>query len=363
MRLLLLVLLAAGCGFHTVGGHDGSAAGDMGVPAGDLAGVDPAGGDLGTASLVCGRPQLLVGVENLQNPATGGGRIARLSLTGAAATPCATLTGQGLIGSQPMAVAAFGAYVAAVTLDGGIYAVDPATDLVKWTRQVTLPSGWGPLDAFAVSSPAAQPMVAAAFGLYDNPSTVREIDVYDVDGASPASSPWCIQETGCGADLPLGLQILGVSADPKAPSHLLALDGATPAAALDVDPWATPPTKTTYIGSYSGYLQSIAAVQVDKTPRLVWFDAYAPTSIRWANDDSGGTPLINGPLRCASGCTTILHAVPDPTSTTDFFLLCDGPSVDTRTVVRLDGSGNCTTVLDGAQFGSQSRLSRLAVAP
>jgi hypothetical protein len=328
---------------------------------GALASGDTAG-DGGQDGGACPLPQLLVGVENLHNPSTGGGRVARLSLAGGAATPCATLEGQGLIGPQPMAVAAFGPYVAAVTLDGGIYAIDPATDLVKWTRRVTLTSGWGPLDAFAVTSPQGQPMVAAAFGLYSNPSTVRELDVYAADGSSPSSSPWCIQESGCGADLPLGLDILGVSADPKTPSHLLALDGATPAAALDVDPWATPPTKTTYIGSYSGYLQSIAALLVDHTPRLVWYDSFDPTSIRWANDDSGGTPAINGPLRCAAGCATILHVVPDPTSSTDFFLLCDGPSVDTRTVVRLDGSGDCTTVLDGAQFGSESRLSRLGVA-
>ena len=67
-------------------------------------------------------------------------------------------------------------------------------------------------------------------------------------------------------------------------------------------------------------------------------------------------------MRCASGCATILHVVPDPTTADGYFALCDGATVDARTVVRIDGALGCTQILDGKSFGAESRLSRLGIA-
>ncbi|MCU1276792.1 MAG: hypothetical protein JWM53_338, partial [bacterium] len=44
-----------------------------------------------------------------------------------------------------------------------------------------------------------------------------------------------------------------------------------------------------------------------------------------------------------------------------YFALCDGATVDARTVVRIDGSLGCTQILDGTTFGAESRLSRLGI--
>ena len=64
----------------------------------DLYGVPP-GSDLSLLSGGgCAAPVLLVGVENLHNGDTGGGRVARLTLTASGARMCTTLSGQGQIG-------------------------------------------------------------------------------------------------------------------------------------------------------------------------------------------------------------------------------------------------------------------------
>jgi hypothetical protein len=174
--------------------------------------------------------------------------------------------------------------------------------------------------------------------------------------------PWCIQGTGCAA-LPLSLSILGMSANPAAPSHLLALDSANAIAAWDVDPWGA--TKTQYVGTYSEYLQSIYAVSVvgaGGSRRLAWFDANSMGAIQYASDSGSGPSTLGGPVRCNNGCDTILHVVPDPTTSDGFFVLCDGAAVNQRTVVRMDGAHGCTQVLDGSVFGAESRLSRLGIA-
>ena len=85
-------------------------------------------------------------------------------------------------------------------------------------------------------------------------------------------------------------------------------------------------------------------------------------SIQYATDTGSGPPALGGPIKCASGCTTILHVVPDPTTPDGYFALCDGATVDTRTVVRFDGASlACNQILDGKTFGAESRLSRLGI--
>ena len=88
----MLFLLVSGCGFHSVETGDGGHDDDMAVSSSDdlagsfdLYGVPP-GSDLSLLSGGgCAAPGLLVGVENLHNGDTGGGRGARLALTAAGA--------------------------------------------------------------------------------------------------------------------------------------------------------------------------------------------------------------------------------------------------------------------------------------
>ncbi len=367
--MAVLFLLAAGCGFHAVGNGDGGD-NDMGLSgnddlagAPDLYGVPP-GSDLSMVSGGgCAPPLLLVGVENLHNGDTGGGRVARLSLTAAGVKQCTTLSGQGLIGPQPLAVAGMLGGIGAATIDG-LYFVDPATDTVKWSKPAPQVSGWLPLEAFSILNPQGTAVMAVAYGMSGNPSTIREVDAFTADGTSATGAqPWCIQGSGC--TLPLSLGILSVTATPTDLTHFFALDDSSPGtAAWDVDPWANPPTKTQYIGAYTENLGSIYAVVVGHPgpARYAWLDQSMSTgSIQYATDSGGGPSTLGGPIKCASGCTTLLHVVPDPTTSDGFFALCDGATVDARTVVRLDSTLSCTQVLDGKPFGAESRLSRLGI--
>jgi hypothetical protein len=104
-------------------------------------------------------------------------------------------------------------------------------------------------------------------------------------------------------------------------------------------------------------------VRAGTTRRIAWWDGAGMGAIKYASDSGAGPSVMGGPLKCASGCATILHVVPDPTAPTGFFALCEGPSVDRRTVVRVDAAAGCTKVLDGMGFGAESRLSRLGIAP
>ena len=177
VRTAVLILLAAGCGFHSVGNGDGSAANDdMGASMDDLAGAPdlwgvPPGADLSmTAGGGCAAPFLLVGVENLHNGDSGGGRVARFSLTATDQKQCTTLRGQGLIAPQPLAVAGMLGGIGAATIDG-LYFVDPASDTVKWSKPAPQVSGWLPLEAFSILNPQGTPIMAVAYGMAGNPST------------------------------------------------------------------------------------------------------------------------------------------------------------------------------------------------
>lgn len=362
MRFPLILWLAAGCGFHAVGKGDlavtGPDAGDVDLAGADLFGVVP---DLAGAGSTCPRPQLLAGIENRSAGAQSGGRIARVSLAGGGAQPCATLSGQGLIGASPLAVGAFGGYVAAGTL-AGLYAIDPASDVVAWSKPNNYGNGIGPFDVFGLQSPSGKPIIAVSYGdLTSSGAGIRNIEAFDAAGNPASAMRWCIQGTGC-TGLPLGLSIYSMAANPAAPTHLLALDGGSNVAAWDVDPWAQ--TRTQYVGAYSERLATVYSVAVGATRHLVWFDDnMVGGAIQWAIDDGSGPPTLRGPVKCASGCATLLDVVPDPTAASGFVALCEGATLDKRTVVRVSDAGACSVVLDGAQFGSASQLTRLGVAP
>ena len=376
MRVALLILGAvgyglpwvAGCGFRAADAQRGD---DLGAVADDLAGSDdlygtPPGSDLAhVTSNGCPPPVLLVGVEDLDNNHSFGGRVARVSLAGGNASPCATLSGQGMIDSQPMAVAALGGYVAAAT-PNGLYLVDPSSDTVKWSKPIPfVTENYAPFDAFSLSSPSGTQYIAVAWGIDHDLSggSIRDVEAYDAAGSPAAGSPWCIRRPGCSV-LAISSSTYGMAAHPLAPAHFLALDGGNQIAAIEVNPWATPSTKTQYVGAYSEPLTSIYSVTVGGTRHLAWFDKnMSGGAIQWSIDDGSGTPVLNGPVKCTSTCAAMLHVVPDPTAANGFFALCEGATFSERTVVRADDAGSCVVVLDGAPFGVESRLSRLGIAP
>lgn len=370
MRTAVLFLLVSGCGFHAVGTGDGGND-DMGMSSNDdLAGAPdlygiPPGSDLSmTSGGGCPAPLLLVGVENLHNGDSGGGRVARFALTASGQKQCSTLSGQGLIAPQPLAVAGMLGGIGAATIDG-LYFVDPATDTVKWSRPSPDSTNLLPVDAFSILTPQGMPIMAVAYGMRSSTPAIRELDAFDENGnAEPTmNGPWCIQSTSC-TQLPLSLGIISASATPTDLTHFIVLDYATPAAAWEVDPWANPPTKTQYIGAYTENLGSIYAVVVGPPgpARYAWLDKTMSTgSIQYATDSGSGPSTLGGPIKCASGCTTLLHVVPDPTTPGGYFALCDGSSVNNRTVVRIDSTLACTQILDGTTFSAESRLSRLGI--
>jgi hypothetical protein len=386
---LTLLVAGAGCGFHAVAG-DGGGAHDLGVGgnaddlggagaggagnhggaggvggAGGTGGAGGSGGAGGTGGAggagSCAPPWLLVSVENLHNGDVGGGRVARWSLASGAASSCGALSGQGGIGAQPLAVAAAGGGVAAVTTDK-LYYVDPTDDHVSWSQPIGggLPNRMA-YEAFAMSDASGHPLLVAATALADNPPAVRQLDVFALDGKVAPMTPWCIQST-CGHDLGLSTLIEGMTADPVQPTKLLALDDFNDVPALSVDPVAV--TKTKYATSIGiAFTRLYATRSGTNTLRLAWVDGNdAPNHVYYANDVGGnGTPTIHGPLRCADGsCDTIVHAVPDPSGDGGFFVLCEASGATPRRVVRLDTNG-CSELVNGNAFGAQSRMSALGV--
>jgi hypothetical protein len=362
---LASLVVAGGCGFTAV--HDaGDLAGadlageDLAVPPGsdlagaDLAGVDLAGVDLRTtthdlAQPACAAPILYVAVENLVNGAGGGGRVARLSLASDPPVACSTLSAQGLMTQQPFSVAQVGDKVAVEGIDS-LQLLDPSTDTVVWTKPVVMNDF--PVDVFPLDNPSGGTLVAAAWGSTNEspPLAITHVDAWAQDGSAVKS--WALNAV----DLPLGLNVLGMAANPKAPTHFLALDPINHAWGWDVDPWGA--AKQALFGEATGNPITIATTTWSTEMRTVWVDASGQTDVFYNNDGNG--PGILGPVAC-TGCT-LLHAVPDPTINTRFFGLCDGPSVDARRVVRFSsGAGTCDTVLEGAMFGAQSRLSRLGL--
>ena len=86
-----------------------------------------------------------------------------------------------------------------------------------------------------------------------------------------------------------------------------------------------------------------------------------PTSVSNCTDTgAGGMPKVGGPPRRQSGCSTILRAVPDPTSPTAFFPALRRHASNGRAVVRLQDDGSCTSVFDGPTVSSVYELRRRA---
>jgi hypothetical protein len=358
----LLAFASLGCGFQAVpnpltqpdllgvdfAGADFAVSNDLSVPPGaDLA----APSDLSTAT-PCNGPLLLVTVENLQNPPQTGGKVVAMSLGDGTNPPaaCRTFTAQGLMTPQPFSVAMVGGKLAVEGIEH-LQLIDPQNDVIIWSK----PAGSTdfPVDVFALKHPDGRDVVAAGWASTGTspPWAIARVDAWALDGSSIKS--WGLN----GTDLPLGLSILGMSSYPENPTHLLANDPINHQWAWDVDPWSA--SKVALFGESSGYPISIYAVMWMTEMRTAWLDSSGNTAVIYNNDANG--PSLLGPIACM-GCM-LLHVVPDPTLNTRFLGLCDGPGVDTRRVVRWKSTGGtCDTVLEGAQYGSLSRLSRLGIS-
>jgi hypothetical protein len=361
----ILLLALTGCGFHTVTSPRDFAGDDFSTeipdfafpPGSDLAGLDltappgsdlsTRGGDMSSSEPACALPYLMVTVEHLST-LTGAGRVARLNLGDGSLAPtqCATLAAQGLMTQQPQSSAFTGGRVAVLGFDG-LQLLDPAIDSIVFTKPLQMNDDF-PVEVFPLTRPNGDLLVAAAWGTMLSPTTIARVDAWGLDGSMVSSWP-----TG---NLTLGLDIIGMTRDPLAPTQLLACDVDNNTMAWAVDPWGG--TKSSLVGSGIPMPLSIFADVEGTQTRIAWVDSTAPSAVYYYNS-AEGTGLF-GPIRCAN--CTLLHAVPDPTDNLRFFGLCDGNTVDSRRVVRFSSSGGtCDTVLEGALFPSD-RMSRLSVA-
>jgi hypothetical protein len=357
-----ILLLVAGCGFQRVSGDDmggdgGSSLMNMGGSSDDMAG-----------SAACALPQLIITVADVSGNSALGGQLARVSLAGAAPSSCTTLTAQTALGADISVSTYFAPGVIATSDSNKVYLVDAERDQI--ISSVNAPtsgmSGYAPLEAFPMQDGAGKDFGAIAFGTL-NPDSFIAVVGFDAKGGIVGNSPWCVSGTACGSsrDLMLGLQVLGMAANPVNPSHLLAVDNANNVAAVDVNPFAQ--TRTTLIPGNSTHLQKAYAVSANGKLRVAWVNATPaatpPTAVSFYNDiGAAGTKAVSGPLYCKSGCSDILRAVPDPTAGNAFFVLCEGPPGNGRSVVRLKTDGTCTPIFNGLTLPAAYQLRHLAVA-
>lgn len=341
MRWLLVVFLA-GCGFKSTDGPPLDAGDDQGVSGDgsssvDLAGVDLVGFD-GSID-TCPHPLLLSGLETLSGSGPGG--VLRFTITSSGLTPCSTLTAQGNLPQQPLAVAFVPPdAVAAATRDGlWLVGVD---DVVRWSRPAAMTIY--PVDVAPIVSMTGDVQVAVGTwrGFTSNP----EIDDLEID-ADGSSMPTTHQFTGT---------VLSMSASPLDPKHLLLLDNA--ASAADYDPWFN--SRTTYVVSQAVQLTTIAGASQFGLNRVVWVDK-DNNAVRYVRENNGN-PVFLGPIACNQTCT-LVHAVPDPTEPGTFLGLCEHAASVVRDIVRWKSTGGgCDILYAGTTPGANTRLSRLAVA-
>jgi hypothetical protein len=363
--IVLAFLLFAGCGFRAVTAPRDFAGDDFSTVIPDLAGVDltappgsdlalPPGSDLSLradmapSQPVCALPNLMITVENLAS-VPGGGSVARLNLGDGSAlpTPCATLKAGGLMTQQPQSSAYTNSRVAVMGIDE-LQVIDPQNDTIIFEKPLQVSDDF-PIEVFPLSDPSGNQLFAAAWGNTTSTTDIARVDAWNLTGG-------LVQSWELGSMLNLGLGIIDMTALPMMPVQFLACDVDADVMGKTVDPWSN--TIGSLVTSGIAQPHSIYADVEGTQTRIAWVDSTSPTSVFYYNS-AEGTGLF-GPIHCA-GCT-LIHAVPDPTDNLRFFGLCDGPTVDSRHVVRFSSSGgSCDTVLEGALF-PQERLSRLSIA-
>ncbi len=187
-------------------------------------------------------------------------------------------------------------------------------------------------------------------------SEIRSIDTFTHAGAT---GPVYALNT---AGFPLGLGWIGMTGDPVAPGHFLALNASQGIAMREVDP-AVPASVGTDLTT-ADVLSTIYALDAGGL-RVAWVGNSAGASDAVYYLTAGNT--ISPPIGCRDRSCEYEHVVPDPTDATRFIALCGNASNVIRQVVRFrstDKAGTaCEVLFDGATLGSEKRLSRLAVIP
>lgn len=338
MRLVALLLLC-GCGSSVY--HLGL---DLGIT--DDAAVDMAGLPDGVHPESCKPPLLLVGIQNFAANATVGGKVVAVSLP--SGTPCSTYSGGGKLAAHVDAVAWLPSGAIAAAADQGLFVLN-RDDSVRFA--VAPPaSTLLPVDVFPMTMGATEYTLVG----WTSSRTIERLDAYS--GAA-FSRTWDSTTTGISGAFPL----VGATLSPLDPSHFFGLEqnGTATDAAIDLDPFnAMAFDYRAY--PFSGTLATIASINQPPLRRTVWVDSDS-NGVVYCND-SGGNCALSGPITC-SGCSTMLHAVPDPSEPHTFLVLCGSSGSLHRTVRRVRSTGgSCDVVFDGAQAGSLTRLTKLAVA-
>jgi hypothetical protein len=350
-----LVVLVAGCGFHRAGSDDGGSGGST-----DMSSPDPS----------CPLPQLIITIADVSGSNAFGGQLARFSLASATPMSCKTLTAQMSLGAGVSVSTYFAPSLIATADQNSVYLIDALHDQPMATVAAPTSSvqGTGALDAFPMKDTSGKDFGAVAFGAFGNPDTDTQVVGYDGKGMIVAKSPFCLSGTSCsGTNLMLGDQIVGVAANPTNPSHFFVVDEGRGIAAEDVDPFTRAKMSLLAINTTAS-MQKAYAISHNGQLRIAWvtvtsFGATPPTWVSYYTDMGGSSfKSVSGPLSCQSGCSNVLRAVPDPTSPTAFFLLCDGASSNGRVVMRLQDDGTCTPIFDGSTLSSAYQLRHLAIA-
>jgi hypothetical protein len=320
---------------------------DLGVN-GDAA-ADMAGLPVGAHPDTCKPPLVLVGIQNFTSGATAGGRVLALSLP--SGTPCSTYSAGGKLTPNVEAVAWLPSGGVAAATDEGLFVMN-ADDTVKFAIAPPT-SGLLPVDVFPMTMGATEFAVVG----WSSSRTIERLDAYN---GGFSLHTWDSTTTGISGAFPL----VGATLSPLDPSHFLGLEqtGTSTDAAIDLDPFnAMAFDYKAY--PFTGTLATIASINQPPLRRTVWVDSDA-NGVVYFNDGSGMSGL-GGPITaCATSvCPQMLHAVPDPTEPHTFLVLCGASGSLHRTVRRVSSTGSsCDLIFDGAEAGSQTRLSKLAVA-
>ncbi|MBI4701849.1 MAG: hypothetical protein HY744_11975 [Deltaproteobacteria bacterium] len=366
LLLVLLLLGAAGC--EAIAGVDDRrlAAGAADGAGASSSGAGAGGGTGGTAGAACGTggcdenclpPRLLVAAEAINAPGQYG-ELLRFSLHGGGTEECQSFSTAPV--EQPFAVGWIPPDLVAVAAWNRVLAYDSEWGEQRLDRAYGV-SGSFPADVFPLQDPtASRPAVAVAWAAAPD-SEIREMVAFDAVSGKEALT-WPLNS----GDLPIGLGWAGATACPGKPSHLLLVNKDKGIALREAAPFEGKKQVGEDLESPLS-LRTLYALGGTDGRRAAWVGAEPESTGAVHYLTEGGQ--VSGAAWCTSpvaGCV-LKHAVPDPTNTQRTIALCEEPGTTERHVVRLDagagGGKQCKHLVNGADYGPERRLARLAVQP
>ena len=333
---------------------DGALTSDAG-DAGDAGDAAQNVGDLGGA---CSRPQLMIPVEDVSATVTMPGQVLRFSIAGdGSLSPCGTLSGSGNLDSLPQSAAFFPPNYIAVAGRDSIAVIDADTDLIQWN--VPVPGNGSPpltMEVVPVINTTDGNRTWVVVGYSSDYSGNIDL-IYGYRDGTTQPKVW-----DTNTNLNLATELGDITGRTPINDTFVGLNDGYESA-IDADPFTN--MHTNYLGPAGGTdpLRTLYEIDVGSTRRLVWVGDMT-NGIYFINDDGMGETIV-GPATCtANPSCTLRHAVPDPSASDAYFLLCDvsGGQANDRTVWRYVVGGSCTKVFDGTMFDSDHRLAKLAIA-